>query len=249
MPEISPRKQAEQQNEMSVKILRVLNNSGEKKQLILDLLDIFQKDGQFEAVGIRLREGEDYPYYETSGFPKAHIRAENNLCTFNDNGEVLRDYQGNPVLECMCGNIICGRFDPSKPFFTAGGSFWTNSTSELLATTTETDRQARTRNRCNGEGYESVALIPLKAGNNTLGLLQINDTRRNCFTPELIQYYEGQAQSIGITLAQKQAEEALVASEVSYRRLFEAAKDGILIIDANTGLITDANPFLNNLLG
>jgi len=47
----------------------------------------------------------------------------------------------------------------------------------------------------------------------------------------------------------KQAEEALKASEVSYRRLFESAKDGILIIDAMTGLIYDANPFLNDLLG
>ena len=65
-------------------------------------------------------------------------------------------------FECMCGNVICGRFDPSKPFFTARGSFWTNCTTELLASTTEADRQARTRNRCNGEGYESVALIALR---------------------------------------------------------------------------------------
>jgi diguanylate cyclase (GGDEF)-like protein/PAS domain S-box-containing protein len=42
---------------------------------------------------------------------------------------------------------------------------------------------------------------------------------------------------------------ALMASEVRYRRLFETAKDGILILDANTGRITDANPFLLNLLG
>ena len=60
--------------------------------------------------------------------------------------------------------MICGRFDPSKPFFTARGSFWTNCTTELLASTTEADRQARTRNRCNGEGYESVALIALVCG-------------------------------------------------------------------------------------
>ena len=49
--------------------------------------------------------------------------------------------------------------------------------------------------------------------------------------------------------AGKQAQQALIASEVSYRRLFESAKDGILIIDAVSGLITDANPFLYNLLG
>jgi diguanylate cyclase (GGDEF)-like protein/PAS domain S-box-containing protein len=41
----------------------------------------------------------------------------------------------------------------------------------------------------------------------------------------------------------------LEASEVRYRRLFETAKDGILLLDADTGRITDANPFLQDLLG
>jgi diguanylate cyclase (GGDEF)-like protein/PAS domain S-box-containing protein len=39
------------------------------------------------------------------------------------------------------------------------------------------------------------------------------------------------------------------ASEVRYRRLFETAKDGILILDGDTGRITDANPFLQDMLG
>jgi diguanylate cyclase (GGDEF)-like protein/PAS domain S-box-containing protein len=46
-----------------------------------------------------------------------------------------------------------------------------------------------------------------------------------------------------------QIEAALMASEVRYRRLFETAKDGILLLDAETGQITDVNPFLQNLLG
>jgi PAS domain S-box-containing protein len=47
----------------------------------------------------------------------------------------------------------------------------------------------------------------------------------------------------------KHSEEALRASELRYRRLFETAQDGILILDAKTGQITDVNPFLVNLLG
>jgi PAS domain S-box-containing protein len=43
--------------------------------------------------------------------------------------------------------------------------------------------------------------------------------------------------------------EMLRASELSYRRLFEAARDGILILDVETGRITDVNPFLVELLG
>jgi PAS domain-containing protein len=44
-------------------------------------------------------------------------------------------------------------------------------------------------------------------------------------------------------------EKAIRAAELSYRRLFEAAKDGILILDADTGRINDVNPFLFKLLG
>jgi two-component system, cell cycle sensor histidine kinase and response regulator CckA len=47
----------------------------------------------------------------------------------------------------------------------------------------------------------------------------------------------------------KLTEQALAASETRYRRLFEAAKDGVLILDADTGKIVDANPFLTELTG
>jgi PAS domain S-box-containing protein len=47
----------------------------------------------------------------------------------------------------------------------------------------------------------------------------------------------------------KQIEEALKNSETQYRRLFETAPDGILILDAETGQISDVNPFLVEMLG
>ncbi len=51
-------------------------------------------------------------------------------------------------------------------------------------------------------------------------------------------------------LAKKEsAEKALQDSEKRYRRLFESARDGILILDANSGRIVDVNPFLMELLG
>jgi formate hydrogenlyase transcriptional activator len=47
----------------------------------------------------------------------------------------------------------------------------------------------------------------------------------------------------------KKTEEALKVSETRYRRLFETARDGILILDAETGQISDVNPFLVEMLG
>ena len=53
-----------------------------------------------------------------------------------------------------------------------------------------------------------------------------------------------------LELELKEANEKLkISKETRYRRLFETAKDGILILDAETGKITDVNPFLIELLG
>ena len=49
--------------------------------------------------------------------------------------------------------------------------------------------------------------------------------------------------------AAAQAEQAIRASELKYRKLFETAQDGILILDADTGRINEVNPFLLKLLG
>src|SRR5579859_2886556 len=49
--------------------------------------------------------------------------------------------------------------------------------------------------------------------------------------------------------AEVRSEQAIRASELRYRRLFETAQDGILILDADTGQVVDANPFMKDLLG
>jgi PAS domain S-box-containing protein len=101
---------------------------------------------------------------------------------------------------------------PELPFFTEKGSFWTNSTTELLGSTTEEDRQTRTRNRCNGEGYESVALIPLRGSDHIIGLLQLNDSQKNKFTHDMVIFLEKIGASIGVGLKRKQAVEAIQKS-------------------------------------
>ncbi len=66
--------------------------------------------------------------------------------------------------------------------------------------------------------------------------------------------FDKDGKNIVATIAQditkrKRTEESLTILETRYRRLFESAKDGIVILDAETGSIIDVNPFLINLLG
>ncbi|SHO51343.1 PAS domain S-box-containing protein [Desulfopila aestuarii DSM 18488] len=207
------------ERELVAELILQLSSAPSFNEGLANLTRFLQDWSGCEAVGVRLRCGEDFPYFETRGFPGEFVRLENSLCAYDPDGELLRDSAGNPVLECMCGNVLSGRVDPSKSFFTDGGSFWSNNTTRLLASTTPADRQARTRNRCNGEGYESVALVPLRTDREIMGLLQFNDHRPDRFSSELISHFERIGDILALALAKRQAEEELSQSEEQFRTL------------------------------
>jgi PAS domain S-box-containing protein len=219
LSDISVHKRAEAQRTVTARILRLVSSPNESHVLLRPVTTLLRDWARCDAVGIRLREGEDFPYFETSGFPATFVQKENRLCAADADAATVRDSDGNPVLECMCGNVIAGRTDPSKPFFTEFGSFWTNSTSGLLASTSVSDRQTRTRNRCLGKGYESVALVPLRVGGETFGLVQFNDRRGDRFTPEKIAFLETVATHLATGLSHRSSHEALRRSERNYREL------------------------------
>ncbi|MBS3777169.1 MAG: PAS domain S-box protein [Bacteroidales bacterium] len=224
---ITERKRHESERRITLQLLQHMHTTNDLHELMSGITELMKEWSGCEAVGIRLKQGEDFPYYETRGFPDEFVHLENSLCEVDEQGEYVRDSRGSPVLECMCGNVIRGRTDASQPFFTEFGSFWTNSTTDLLGSTSEEDLQARTRNRCQGEGYESVALIPLRHGNNTLGLLQFNEPKRNCFDEEQIHLFERLASNLALAVSQHHTAEELQKSEEKFRALFENAPVGI----------------------
>jgi PAS domain S-box-containing protein len=236
------------EREKNIQMLEILNEVTDLQGLMKSLLIFMKELSGCDAVGIRLRDGDDFPYYVTRGFPNDFVGAETHLCTRDLNGQLERDACGNPQLECMCGNILCGRFDPGKPFFTEFGSFISNNTTALIASTTEKDRQASTRNRCNREGFESVFLVPLRAGGVTFGLMQFNAYRIGCFSEKFIAQIERLARSVAIALAQRKAEESLRISEKKYRVLFDTFPLGITIADPS-GNIVETNDTAVKMLG
>ena len=119
----------------------------------------------------------------------------------------MYDKSRKPVFECMCGKVIRGRTNPSYDCFTHNGSFWTNSTSELIASSSEEDFYTKTRNLCNKYGYESVALIPIRYGAEIIGLLQLNDFQINRFSLKLIESLEETCDLIGKPLIRCQSKE------------------------------------------
>jgi PAS domain S-box-containing protein len=231
--------------DLSARLTMIIDQPADFRTCIANLTCTLQQWSGCEAVGIRLRNGDDYPYYETRGFPPEFVQLENQLCVYDSAGTLLRDDEGNPILECMCGNVLQGRFNPESPFFTARGSFWCNSTTALLAGTSQSDRQVRTRNRCNGEGYESVALIPLHTGSQVFGLLQFNDHQTNRFNASQIIHFERIADSLAATLAQRQDAEEKKHLEQQLQQSMKLESIGRLA----GGVAHDFNNMLGVILG
>ncbi len=99
------------------------------------------------------------------------------------------------------------------------------------------------RGRCSGEGFQSIALIPLKAGQQRIGLLQLNDKRAGRFTQENVHFGESLANHLAVALARFLAEETLRESE---QRLMQAVNIGCMGIfehDHATGLAHSSQTF------
>lgn len=212
-----------------MELLQILNDDTNIDAAINKiLLSIKQKTG-FDAVGIRLKKDTDFPYFVQNGFSKDFLLTENSLIEKSKDGGVCRDKNGNVILECTCGLVLCGKTDPSNTLFTENGSFWTNNSLPFLDIPLEQDPRHNPRNKCIHEGYMSIALIPIRNNDEIVGLLQLNDHRRNCFTIEMIQFFEGVSASIGIALMQFQKVEALRKSREEFHSYFETGSIGMAV--------------------
>ena len=171
-------------------LLQLIVTAPDGDEMVRRAADFLREWSGVDAVGIRLREGEDFPYFATCGFSDGFVSHETSLLTVDRDGLPARDDEGRVVLECMCGRVIRGWSNPASSHFTNRGSFWTNSTSRLLRTATPEELGGPTRNHCRAAGYESVALVPLRQGTETFGLIQLNDHVANRFDANRIELLE-----------------------------------------------------------
>ena len=198
---------------LATQVLGAFYQSDDTKDIIHNILTLIKNFSGFEAIGIRLQDQTDFPYYDAIGFSTDFLATEKYLCVRDGEGNlVLNAETHNPVLACICGSVISeDQFDRKKycssPIsFTEYGSFGSNDLKQFMSSHAEENKSCYLRNNCSQAGYQSISLIPLRSENECLGLLHLADSQKDRFSPEVISFYEVIASSIATVIKRKQAE-------------------------------------------
>ena len=235
--DITERKQAEIFKEIGREILQIFNEPGTMQEVVRRVIDRLKTRIGFDAVGLRLQDGEDFPYFIQQGFSEDFLATENSLAARTADGGLCRNKDGSICLECTCGLVISGKTDIANKFFTPGGSCWTNDSFPLPDFPASEDTQMHPRNACVHHGYDSVALLPIRDKARIIGLLQLNDRRKGRFTLAMVELLEGIALQIGEALIRKRTETDLKRERDLWRSLLGNTPDKIYFKDTQSRFV------------
>lgn len=177
----------------------ILNNDyGEnaKHEVVKRIVVLVKQSLHTDAVGIRLKEGNDFPYYSTIGFTDTFVVAEQSLCRLDANGQPICDKDGKPTLACTCGALLSGNLDKNFSGFT-GTSLCSNNTDAMLKNMPTNNLPLGFRGRCHQDGYQSVLLVRIENGDTAVGLLQCNSIQANAFSEDDVSTLEDACSMIG----------------------------------------------------
>jgi hypothetical protein len=192
-----------ERREDSTVICDTLYSVKDLKESLLNIMFRLKEVSKVSSIGIRLYDPDinDYPYYIYDGFTKEFIHKEYTLCKSEKCN--IYDECGKSILECMCGYVLEGNFKGNFSFITEKGSFWTNNSSILIKCeiTEEFKIDHSIRDTCFKEGFESLAMVPIRISDDKIiGLVQFNDKNRDMFTLEIINYFEILCDLIGLRI-------------------------------------------------
>ena len=209
LADITARKRAEIYRQMDTDLLHILNQPGEILESLQRVVAYIKETTRFSAVGIRLQDGEDFPYYAHEGFQKPFLMVENTILQIGTDGKICRDHSGLPSLECICGWVTSGKADQTWPFGSRGGSFWTNDLAALKDMPSEMIPWHHPHNTCISHGYSSMVIVPIRSSDRIIGTIQLNDVRKGRLILEAVEVLEGVATHIGAALIRRLGEASL----------------------------------------
>ncbi len=221
---------AEDYYDLSNRILRYGNRGTPRGDFLREVSRLLVDASGCDAVEFRLRDSDFNYFSETTAGPDYNFRFGAIDGVAAEGGKVIPCSGGAAPAERLCREVIRGRFDPGRPYFTKNGTFWTGDAAQTSIVDLGSGGAAYTL----GGEYRSWMVAPFAVGEEDVGLLLFKSRRRGLFSAQEAEFYEGVAQSIGIAVADRRA----------HWRLRERVKEmtclyGIAELASRPGISTD----------
>jgi len=159
-----------------------------------------------DSVQMWLKERGKYYCCEVTRSKKRSLHLEIMPIMESDEGRIIPKLGKNLYLEQLCRDVILKQFNPSLPFFTKDGSFWTGDAKNSLAFLSKQIKKMSVRKPIAVGNYRSLALIPISVENENIGLLQLRSISPDFFTKKEVEFYEGVVQTLAVALIHRRAQ-------------------------------------------
>ncbi|NIM97874.1 MAG: hypothetical protein GTO24_07275 [candidate division Zixibacteria bacterium] len=162
-----------------------------------------------DTLELRVKRNDKYYLCTARSGVKPWFGFEQLPCSQTEDGRMIPCSQDESAMETLCRKVGMGRVDRSLPFFTNGGGFWTGDVATLEINLLKTDGSFPSGESCLAGDFRSLAMFPLRIGEESVGLLQLSSKQKDYFTEEEIELYDGLAQTLGVAMAHRSAQVSL----------------------------------------
>jgi len=177
------------------RILEIGNRHVEMKPMLDEFVDTLTSFIDSEAIAVRVIDQEGCTdQFAEDGFPPGFRERE-----------IALSRDGN---SCVCARVMLGGIDTELPCFTEGGSFRVNNLSQFVKTLSR-QQQDVFRSACHEFGYESVSIVPIRLGEQIIGLLQAASRQENAISSRTVETLESVAVQLGTAIRRVRMEEDL----------------------------------------
>jgi PAS domain S-box-containing protein len=194
----------EREHEATLDLLNRINSCNTIPELLNRSVIFLEELTGVADINIRLHgcflPPGDESQNDTTGFHKT----DNGSISQTDNSDGPGSAE-NSAIDLISRKILAASFNPTEPYFTRHGSFWTNSASELAARSDFRELFELHGKDLIPDGFESIAIIPLRTKDDTLGLVYLSDYVKGHFTGAIISVLERIVDHLALALANKLA--------------------------------------------
>ncbi len=198
--------EAHRRMEATNSLLNLFIRKSTRKEYLDSVIELIQPWSGCRCVGIRILNEKDYiPYESYVGFSEEFWGSENLVSVRYD--------------QCACIRVVTGNPDAQdKPAMTPAGSFRCENMLAFFGSLSEVEKK-RFRGICIKNGFQSVAIIPIRYREKIIGAIHIADECEGKVTLSRVQFIESMAPLIGEAVNRFSLEEELKDSEGRLRHL------------------------------